>query len=236
MPIAFWLLGAGEVTTVDLNPYLKYELIREDIKYIKRNEGETRQLFSEVPLVEERFLQLMGFDCSRLQLHDLVDMCNISYIAPGDAANLDLPSNSVDFHTSRNVFEHIPRHTLVSILNEGNRVVRNDGLFVHTIDYSDHFSHSDKSISPINFLQYSDREWAKYAGNRYMYMNRLRVDDVERIYQECNQKVLSIESAVDDGILDLLDGGFTLDERFNGKSREVLSTTSSCIVSTRCVQ
>ena len=51
------------------------------------------------------------------------------------------------------------------------------------VDYSDHFSHSDQTISSINFLRYSDDEWQRYAGNRYMYMNRLRHDDVLALFR-----------------------------------------------------
>jgi hypothetical protein len=63
------------------------------------------------------------------------------------------------------------------IINEGNRILSEEGLFVHLIDCSDHFSHNDKSISRINFLQYNVTQWNKLAGNRYVYVNRLRHDD-----------------------------------------------------------
>ena len=34
-PLAFWLLGAEKVVTVDLNPYLKEELVKNDLDYIQ---------------------------------------------------------------------------------------------------------------------------------------------------------------------------------------------------------
>ncbi len=36
-PLAFWLLGAERVITVDLNPYLKEELVKNDLDYIQKN-------------------------------------------------------------------------------------------------------------------------------------------------------------------------------------------------------
>jgi hypothetical protein len=30
---------------------------------------------------------------------------------------------------------------------------------VHNIDFTDHFSHSDPSISSVNFLQFSESQW-----------------------------------------------------------------------------
>jgi hypothetical protein len=62
--------------------------------------------------------------------------------------------------------------------------VRAGGLFVHFIDHSDHFSHSDATISPINFLKHCESDWQGYAGNRYMYMNRLRHDDMIELIRE----------------------------------------------------
>src|SRR5207245_10558273 len=44
------------------------------------------------------------------------------------------------------------------------------------IDYTDHYSHFDKSISPYNFLQYSDKAWALFNPPLH-YQNRLRHRD-----------------------------------------------------------
>lgn len=232
VPLALWLLGAGKVTTVDLNPYLKYELIVEDLEYIKCNRDEIFRLFNHNSFMNERFNRLIDFDCRKSKLNDFLKMCSIEYIAPGDAANLDLPSKSVDFHISNSVLEHIPEDILKDILIEGNRIIKDDGLFIHRIDCSDHFSHDDKSISSINFLQYSDQEWAKYAENRYAYTNRLRVDDIEELYQKCGHKILISESETNKEAQELLEtSSIKLDDRFKGRSTIILSTTSSWIVS-----
>jgi len=77
-------------------------------------------------------------------------------LSPGDAAETHFPDQCIDYHTSYAVFKHILKIVLKKILEEGNRIIKKHGFFVHNIDYSDHFSHSDKSISAINFLQYSD--------------------------------------------------------------------------------
>ncbi len=121
---------------------------------------------------------------------------------------------------------------LQKIMAEGNRIVKENGLFVHRINYTDHFSHSDKSISALNFLQYSDGEWDKYAGNRYMYMNRLRHDDYIGLFQSAGHRIVAEYPDVDRQLTDLLQhGSVRLNERFREKSQEVLSTTGAWIVS-----
>jgi hypothetical protein len=43
--LAFWLLGAEKVVTLDLNPYLKEELVRADLDYIVKNKSAIEILF-----------------------------------------------------------------------------------------------------------------------------------------------------------------------------------------------
>ncbi|WP_333676336.1 hypothetical protein [Dyella sp.] len=230
-PLAYWLMGAKRVITIDLNPYLKAELTRECLQYIADHEGELRTLFGPL-LNRKRFEALLEFERQELfNLQHLLDLCHITYIAPGDAAHTGLGADEIDFHTSFNVFEHIPHTVLVAILDEGNRIIRSDGLFVHRVDYSDHFSHSDSHISPINFLQYSDVQWERYAGNRYMYMNRLRHDDFLALFESVRHTILAAEPTVDASSLQLLrDRRLTIDARFGGKTDEVLATTEAWIV------
>ena len=230
-PLAYWLMGAKRVITIDLNPYMKAELTRECLKYIAGHVKDVQALFGPL-LNRRRFEALLDFQCrDDFDLQNLLDLCHIAYIAPGDAAHTGLDPDAIDFHTSFNVFEHIPRNVLLAILAEGNRIIRPNGLFVHRVDYSDHFSHSDTRISPINFLQYSDAQWERYAGNRYMYMNRLRHDDFLALFESANHAVLAAEPTVDAPSLQLLrDGRLNVDARFGGKSVEVLAATEAWIV------
>ncbi|KAA3663533.1 MAG: methyltransferase domain-containing protein [Chloroflexi bacterium] len=235
IPIAFWLLGAEKVITVDLNPYLKRELVADDIQFIATHQPEIEQLFCDTNYDKDRLKTLCNLNQSTWNLPTLMQLCNFEYLAPGDATNLKSVSNqTVDIHTSFTVLEHIPPELIKGLLQEGNRILKNDGLFVHLIDHSDHFAHDDNSISTINFLQYSDKAWQKIAGNRYMYMNRLRVDDFEAIYHDCNQTILSIEAKIDQNAVTLLqESELNLHEPFASKPVNVLATSSSWIVSAK---
>jgi len=231
VPIGYWLMGAERTITIDLNPYLKEELIAECLSYISENEDEILALFGS--LIDKRRLNaLVSFGSkSKLSVTEFLDLCQIIYIAPGDAANTGLPEQHIDFHTSYTVLEHIPPNVLADILREGNRIIKNNGLFIHRIDYSDHFSHSDKNISAINFLQYSDNEWAKCAGNRYMYMNRLRHDDFLALFESVGQQIVSVEPNIDQRSVELLKTkGLSLNDRFNSKSEKVLAISGAWIV------
>jgi hypothetical protein len=231
-PLAFWLMGARRTITVDINPYLKSEILRAGVEYIVANLPAVTKLFGGL-LQQERMARLVQwYTTESFSLERCLALCGIDYRSPADAARTGLPSHSVDFHTSYTVFEHIPHDTLLQILREGNRITRADGLFVHMIDYSDHFSHSDPGISSINFLQYSDVEWARLAGNRYMYMNRLRHDDLIKLFEDAGHNLVDTRVTVDKKALELLDSGLVrLEERFGRKSRDVLGIRDAWIVS-----
>ncbi len=186
-------------------------------------------------LIKERFdeLQQALSKDSCFSASNILNLCRVNYIAPSDATNTHLPEQSIDFHTSCSVFEHIPLEALERILKEGNKIIKTNGLFVHRIDYSDHFSHTDQSISAINFLQYSDNEWNKFA-NRYMYMNRLRHDDFISLFESVGHHIIDAQTNTDSRSQELLrNGSLQLYERFKSKSEYMLAITSACIVSSK---
>lgn len=235
VPIAFWLMGARNTVTVDLNPYMKSELVKECLEYVRDNQKVVRDLFGQF-VDEARLGTLLRFMDNRSNkkgfLEAFLKTCGIHYIAPGDATMTKLSRYSINFHTSNNVLEHIPPEILKRIFEEGNRIIKPNGLFVHRIDYSDHFAHSDPGITPINFLQYNDKEWERYAGNRYMYMNRLRHDDFIDLFRSVGHSILSSETSIHDGAFKLLESGaFKVEKRFENKSNKILATTESWLVS-----
>ena len=234
-PLAYWLMGAEKTITIDLNPYLKEELIRDSLKYILHNQNEISELFGLL-INEERFNAIVALaEKPDFSVTSFLEMCNINYIAPGDAASTDIPDNYIDFHTSYTVFEHIPSKIILDILKEGNRIIKTDGLFVHKIDYSDHFSHSDREINSINFLKYDDETWNKYAGNRYMYMNRLRHDDFLSLFSKADQDIISSKTTIDEVVKKKLSNEeLILDEKFSSKNKDILSINGSWMITKQC--
>ena len=231
MPVVFWLSGAEKTITMDLNPYLRNELVKDMLFFVKTQKNEIKNIFGEL-LDKKRFNQLLEYsEKNKIDKKDILELCRIEYIAPGDAAKTNLPPKSIQYHVSRTVYEHIPLTIIHDILKEGNRIIAKDGLFINDIDYGDHFSYMDKNISVINFLQYSDKEWDKYAGNRYMYMNRARHDDFIELFKVVGHDFLEIKPHLDEKIKEMLENNeIALDTRFKNKSKEILSITSSLFI------
>jgi len=222
LPIALWLCGASRIITVDRNPYLKSELVFEELSYSRNQQETLKRVFSpynQERLFNERFESLTKFKGG---LTDLLSLLNVCYLAPVDAAHLDLPSESVDFHFSFGVIEHVDSRLLDGIFFESRRVLKHDGLAVHYATLADLFSGIDHSISPVNFLQFSQEEWDSIAGNRYMYHNRMRVDDLRGLFERTGFRILELRAKVHPESLRLIvSGEMPLDARFQRKSPEI---------------
>ena len=226
IPLGFYLAGAASVTTVDLNRYLRPELVMASIRVMKECAKDIVSLFessSPRDAVEARLERLVACEL----LTDVFRTTNVSYVSPADAQHMKMASDSVDIHTSYTVFEHIPRNVLIGILKEASRLLGNRGVALHHIDLSDHFAHDDSSVSYINFLQFSQSEWDHLAGNRFAYHNRMRVDDYRRLYSEAGHQILGWKEFQDQHSLDLLQNGFPLDHAYKGLNARKLAT---CVI------
>jgi Methyltransferase domain len=93
---------------------------------------------------------------------DLLNKTGIKYSAPSDARRTKHTDGGVDLILSTNTFEHIPKESIEEILIECRRILSDDGIMSFVIDYSDHYSHSDSSIGPYNYIKYDSREWRRH--------------------------------------------------------------------------
>ena len=147
---------------VDLNPMLDLELVE-----MARNSLSTMiALKTNTKIVEEEDLEKYG----------------IRYKAPADASKSELPDRIVDACISTNTLEHIPKEKILKIFHELHRILKDSGIVSAKIDYSDHYAHTDKNISLLNYLKYSEREWQKYNHSSH-HQNRLRHYDYIAIFQ-----------------------------------------------------
>lgn len=207
VPLAYWLMGAERTITVDLNPYLKGELVHEAARAVARRRDEVADLLGE-RLVAERLDRLAAYaEGPRFTLDGFCALTGVEHHAPCDATATGLPAGSIDFHTSYTVLEHVPPTIIRGIFVEADRLLRPGGLAVHGVDYSDHFAHADGRITAANFLRYPQRTWDRWAGNSYMYMNRLRHPQYLGLMAEAGFGVADCQTNVDKRSLDALRSG-----------------------------
>jgi hypothetical protein len=113
----------------------------------------------------------------------------IEYRAPYDAAKIDFNEKSIDACVSTNTLEHIPEESILSIFLRLYKTLKDDGIVSAKIDYSDHYAHTDKTISLLNYLKFDQNEWKKYNHNCH-FQNRLRHYDYVKIFKRCGFVVI----------------------------------------------
>jgi len=193
-PIASWLCGAEKFITMDLNPYMRDELIKESLSFVKTEEEKIKTMFGDL-INSKRFDLLLSYSQKKISKEDILKLCQTEYLAPGDARKTNLQEKSIHYHVSNAVYEHIPLDVVFDILEEGNRIIADDGLFINAIDYSDHFFYSDKTISAISeTLCFSTQSHFGNLFKQIMGMTPLK-------YRAANQ-VIEVES-MDDGEKDV---------------------------------
>jgi len=231
MPLAFYLAGAASVTTVDLYPVLKPSLVMEDVKQLK----EHRDLVSDTLHVDtEKVISRIERIAAAKTFQDLCNIIQLTYLAPCDAANTALDAGSFDIHFSYTVCEHIAASDMVDILVEAGRLVSDNGVCAHHIDLSDHFSHGNgNSLSPINFLQFSEAEWSRIGPSRFGYQNRLREPDYQAAYRTAGHQILTWKRGVHPQALADLRGGLRLAPEFQNLEEDVLATTAVLAITRR---
>jgi SAM-dependent methyltransferase len=225
MPLGFYLCGAKSVDTYDLHSYLKSELVQQSIGILRGHPEKAIEILGGVTNPQEIAARLEKLRSAN-DAASAMKAAAIRYHAPTDAATTGLPASSIDVQISYTVFEHIPGPVLRKILTEARRILSPNGVVLHHVDLSDHFWHEDPSLSPIHFLQFSDKDWDHHANNQFAYHNRLRVTQYRQIFEDCGFEILRGEETVHQASLESIKNGFPLDDQFKGTAPEVLA----CIV------
>jgi len=196
--------NVSEQIIVDLNPMLDLSLVEASRSFLSAK----MTLPSNKPISKRSDLNDYGID----------------YRAPFDASDTGFPDKFIDVCVSTNTLEHIPKEALIKIFFELNRILKDSGIVSLVIDYSDHYSHTDSSIGPLNYLNYSESEWAKFNHDCH-FQNRMRHYDYIEILKHCGFQIIEENSNYNsDEVDDNLKSKFSeVDERWSAISGYILA-------------
>jgi len=122
-------------------------------------------------------------------LDDLEKIYSIRYLAPLDMRKTNFNDGEFDICISTNTLEHIPREDIESIFLELFRIVKPNGCISAMIDYSDHYAHTDRSITRLNYLRFTEAEWKQHNHAKH-YQNRMRHDHYAEIFKYAGFEVM----------------------------------------------
>lgn len=185
-PLSLSLAGFRNIHTLDIYPHLRPAAVTRTLLALKPYLGHPCfQPFATPDQVHARFETL-------LRSSNVLEAAGISYRAPCDARSTGMAPGSLDLITSNNVFEHIPPAILLDLFVEAKKLLRPGGHILHCINCGDHYAYSDRSITQLNYLSFSETEWNRW-NNSIQYQNRLRPIDFLDMADHKGFEILSSE-------------------------------------------
>jgi ubiquinone/menaquinone biosynthesis C-methylase UbiE len=159
---------------------------------------------------------------------ELLERARIEYRAPAGASASGIQDDSIDVVFSNSVLERVVERDIARIMEESRRILRKGCLVIHDVNFGDHYAYFDRSITHINYLSYSDREWA-FWNNRLQYQNRLRPADFIRHAQTAGLELVLQSRRPQAALLAILPQ-FNLAAEFRRYPPEELCCTSTTFV------
>ena len=216
------LLGAREVITVDIHPWLKLDHAAETLDAIRRLAGPAVEAMGGVPAEFERRTRALSERARAAKTVDeLFRPADVRYMPHTDLLQADFPDGTVDVVFSSNVLEHIPPDVLADIHRRTARMATPRGVAIHRVNPDDHF----KALagSSIAFLEYDERAWRWLGGYGLSYHNRLRSREHVELLARTPWRVSLWADALDREALDQLERRrIVLAGRFAGMAPEVV--------------
>ena len=122
-------------------------------------------------------------------INDIKNLFNIQYLAPCDIKEIENKKMVFDSCISSTTLEHLSLKQLSDTFLRLKKIIKKDGIISSLIDYSDHYSHTDRNIGALNFLKFDQNEWKKF-NNVYLFQNRLRHQDYRNFFLKHNFEIL----------------------------------------------
>ena len=190
VPVGLYLCGAAEIWTFDIAPFLRSAQVKLMLDRFAECE-EAGELQKRLPwLRPERLANLREFSASwdGRSPAALLEKMNI-HSRVRAAQQTTLESGSIDLFVSTAVLEYIPCEVLKSILLEFKRLSSLTAVQSHYINLCDHFSYFDPSITPFNYLKYTQRWW-NYLNSPLAWQSRQRISDYRALFAETGHRII----------------------------------------------
>jgi hypothetical protein len=177
--VLFALYGARKVFFTDITSAMDSKTFAEALRFLPEGAA---------TLVEEGTITAEDARFIAAKVRDVRwNDGRFEYLAPFNPTTSRV---AADLIVSRTVIEHISEGELRPTLTAFRRMLSPDGHMLHAIDNSDHLSHGDRSISPVNFLTIPRAVWRVINSLTYP-QNRMRHDSYSRLFADCGCDVIA---------------------------------------------
>lgn len=228
MPIVAYLYGAKKIITVDINPWLKDETVRETLKCILVNSEYLRNsIASDYNEFDSKISKLRTIYEQNYGFSKTFEELNINYIHSYDVCNLILDeAEKIDLVISSNVLEHIDQVKLHEIHEHLFDISKSNAIAIHRFNPGDHYSHL--SGSSVSFLTISEILWRIYRQGGIAYHNRLRTHEHADVIKQAKWNIQLWVDAIDNKAVQNIESG---DLKLNNKYKNMTSNEACAFYS-----
>ena len=203
-------LGTGwlhwEATTTRL--FFEIEAILFDI-WDNRQLGAFKGYFAELG---ERIEKEIGIDPAQNEhvqntirdilsvdsFDDIYDLLGFQYVVEPSGKLNNLQDESFNVIISLSVLEHIKKDILYEYVQDFYKLLKPGGYSIHTISLVDHLYLYDKSVSPKNYLKYSDTVWKYCFESEVNYINKIQKSEWLDLFKGAGFDLVEEESLYSD--------------------------------------
>lgn len=125
---------------------------------------------------------------------EIYDLLNFRYVVNPTGILGQFQDDTFSLIFSCNVLEHVSKPILPEFIQDYCRVLKPGGHSIEMIDLGDHLYYYDRSVSPKNYLRYSDKVWKRYFQNDVQYINRVQRPEWLELYHRAGLKLVEEES------------------------------------------
>jgi hypothetical protein len=193
VPLSFWLAGADQVWTYDIAPLIDQPRLVATLEaFVAR--AQNGQLAYLLPAAKAERIARLAEVVQRARMEEpgrLLESLGI-HVKVQDAQQTGLAPGCVDLFVSTGVLEYIPPAALAAMFVEFRRVARAGAVSSHYLNLVDQYHYFDRSISPLNFLRFSERQWRRY-NSPLTWLNRLRYSDYHQLFRTHGWRIICDE-------------------------------------------
>jgi len=170
-PLALWRHGLNDQVVVDLEMLFRPDYFNHVVTG-----------FSQIEADGLRVPDRMVSSVKELEYY------GIDYQAPKRVQDV---SGTFDMVATTSTLEHIPFEDLADIMTAIRKLCRPGARVSMLIDYEDHWSQSDGSITEYNFLRYPWDEYDRRFNFPRLYQNRRRHSEYGRLFQDSGFEIIA---------------------------------------------
>ncbi len=129
---------------------------------------------------------------------ELYRLLDFTYVLDKSGELASFEQETFDFVVSVDVLEHVHKDSAFSLVKGFSNVLKPGGYLMHKIDMNDHLYYYSDTVSPKQYMHYSDRTWKRYFENDVQYINRIQLPEWRAMFHDAGLELVHEETIMED--------------------------------------